>query len=153
ETETLLTTAPFASVTNALTAVDNVPSPLLLACNGSGRLTTMFTAGGGDVGVIVGVLVDVEGTVGGLVGSGGVRGVLVNNGVFVGVAVGRRSGRTMVLVVGLTPSTRATTVIVEPARLCTYFTQDSASPGCGTTVKPRLHGAAIPVKPGLVTET
>lgn len=50
--------------------------------------------------------------------------------------------------------TRARTWMLFPAKLLTYFTQASASPGCGKIVsEPVLHGAWVLVSPGLVTDT
>ena len=89
------------------------------------------------------------------VGVGVSVSVGVEEKVTVGVRV-RRSGRTMVCVLDSGPDgvcTTAITVIVCPCRAVSYFTHDSASPGCATTVNPRVHGAAWPTRPGLVTDT
>ena len=101
------------------------------------------------VAVIVGVRVDV---------SDGV-GVTVDVGVTVNVSVGvrvRRSGRTMVCEPTSGPDgvcTTTITVTVCPWRAMSYLTHDNASPGCATTVDPRVQGAVAPTSPGLVTDT
>src|SRR5690349_20708197 len=88
------------------------------------------------------------------VAVGVVVGVLV--AIAVAVAVGRRSGNVMVCVLVSGPdgvSTDACTVIVCPCRARSYFTHESASPGCATTPKLSVHGGTAPVRPGLVTDT
>src|SRR6185295_19653962 len=49
--------------------------------------------------------------------------------------------------------TSACTVTVLPWWAKLNLTHDSASPGCGTTVKPSVHGGGWPMIPGLVTDT